>query len=135
MTGAVDPPAGWYPDPEAPEDMRWWDGATWSDHRRPGVPPQAILPSPVPSPSAVEAGTPKSGGFGCVVVFLVAVLAAVFLFQLWNSTQSSGSRNDDAPTAEVACEKLVKQNLKSPSTAHFDSQQQMPANLSGTYRA
>ncbi|HWM34708.1 MAG TPA: DUF2510 domain-containing protein [Pseudolysinimonas sp.] len=29
------PIAGWYPDPENEAGDRWWNGATWSDHRRP----------------------------------------------------------------------------------------------------
>lgn len=28
------PIAGWYPDPENEAGDRWWNGATWSDHRR-----------------------------------------------------------------------------------------------------
>lgn len=28
------PIAGWYPDPENDRGDRWWNGATWSDHRR-----------------------------------------------------------------------------------------------------
>jgi len=28
------PPPGWYPDSSAPHLERWWDGTTWTDHRR-----------------------------------------------------------------------------------------------------
>ncbi len=33
------PPAGWYPDPERGDRLRWWEGDDWSDVRRP--PPTA----------------------------------------------------------------------------------------------
>lgn len=36
-SGAV--PAGWYPDVEQPGRERWWNGALWTDHRRPAVDP------------------------------------------------------------------------------------------------
>ena len=29
------PPPGWYPDPEQPANVRWWDGTTWTEHRAP----------------------------------------------------------------------------------------------------
>ncbi len=28
------PPAGWFPDPEVPTDLRSWDGTAWSGNRR-----------------------------------------------------------------------------------------------------
>jgi hypothetical protein len=31
------PPSGWYPDPEQAWTWRYWDGATWTDHRAPRV--------------------------------------------------------------------------------------------------
>lgn len=29
-------PAGWYPDPQAPGQQRYWDGNAWTDHTAPG---------------------------------------------------------------------------------------------------
>lgn len=29
------PPPGWYLDPGGSTNMRWWDGATWTDHFQP----------------------------------------------------------------------------------------------------
>jgi hypothetical protein len=34
QSGASAPPA-WYPDPEYPGHVRYWDGAQWTDHRQP----------------------------------------------------------------------------------------------------
>jgi hypothetical protein len=28
-------PAGWYPDPEAPDVQRWWDGYRWTENFQP----------------------------------------------------------------------------------------------------
>lgn len=40
------PPAGWYPDPEAPGGERWWNGVGWSEDRR--AAPAPVGPPPVP---------------------------------------------------------------------------------------
>lgn len=29
------PPAGWYPDWPAAQQLRWWDGAAWTEHVHP----------------------------------------------------------------------------------------------------
>ena len=33
------PPAGWYDDPEAPSQYRYWDGTVWTEHRAPKTTP------------------------------------------------------------------------------------------------
>src|SRR4051794_8616226 len=38
--------AGWYPDPEHPDALRWWDGSAWTQHRAPL--PQRPLGAPRP---------------------------------------------------------------------------------------
>ena len=31
-------PADWYPDPENPGQLRYWDGSQWTEHRHPAQP-------------------------------------------------------------------------------------------------
>jgi hypothetical protein len=51
-------PAGWFPDPEDPANLRYWDGAAWTDHRHPADPAGApVAPAVVAAPTA--AATPQ----------------------------------------------------------------------------
>jgi hypothetical protein len=46
---AAMPPPGWYPDPEQPASVRWWDGTVWTEHRSPvWQPPMAPWAGPGP---------------------------------------------------------------------------------------
>jgi micrococcal nuclease len=38
-------PAGWYPDPERQGQLRYWDGAAWTEHRAPMYPSSPQHPS------------------------------------------------------------------------------------------
>ena len=51
MTSAA--PPGMYQDPDDPAQLRWWDGAQWTDHR----PQPAPVAAPVQAPPADAAIT------------------------------------------------------------------------------
>lgn len=43
-------PAGWYPDPYAVSELRWWDGQNWTDSVHPPIAPEPVAPEPVAPP-------------------------------------------------------------------------------------
>ncbi|MEU2204497.1 DUF2510 domain-containing protein [Microbacterium oleivorans] len=51
-------PAGWYPDPGEPDQLRWWDGTEWAtDTVAPRTSVAVDDPEPAAAPGAVRAGT------------------------------------------------------------------------------
>lgn len=91
---------GWYPDPEQPGNIRWWDGMTWTNNSRPAGPseesgPPSAPPGPSPTAGATPfPTTPPPGGknLGCLVGVIGGVLAALVLlagiFVLTNRSDS-----------------------------------------------
>ncbi|MEM7339548.1 MAG: DUF2510 domain-containing protein [Actinomycetota bacterium] len=69
MSSSDSPVPGWYPDPNQPDQLRYWDGATWTDHTTPAAPslqdqpPYQAPPAPgaVPPYAATAAPPPPSG--------------------------------------------------------------------------
>jgi hypothetical protein len=64
--------AGWYPDPTDPHHDRFWDGATWTDHRHPRVTQPMAYVAPTVAPTHGPATT-------SLVLGILAVVAAGFL--------------------------------------------------------
>lgn len=78
------PPAGWYPDPDAPGRARWWNGYQW----------YASQPSLAPAPPRL------ARGLGYAVVALLAVHVALLVVQVIGEVAFSGPWIvDDGPGA------------------------------------
>ncbi|MBJ7336699.1 DUF2510 domain-containing protein [Mycolicibacterium sp.] len=50
-------PADWYPDPEDPASLRYWDGTGWTEHRAP-----AVAPEPPVTEAPAAPADPTDGG-------------------------------------------------------------------------
>lgn len=92
------PQPGWYPDPEAPERQRFWDGTKWTEARAYPV-AAAGEPAGVGAPVA-EAAVPdeKRKSNPWIVIALIAVLAAI-LFGLAYFFLLRDSGSDPEPLA------------------------------------
>jgi hypothetical protein len=104
--------AGWYPDPEIPGQLRWWDGNQWTDHRS-AMPVAAVQPAPQPTAAAwygAAAYPPprperprKSRGWLWLVgaVAIVAlVLGTVFATGHLTFTSAKSTKPSSSPTPE-----------------------------------
>ncbi|GAA2583508.1 DUF2510 domain-containing protein [Streptomyces lienomycini] len=74
------PPPGWYPDPSAPHQERWWDGTAWTQHRRATAPlgfgPAEGPPVPYPPPEQSDGGRGKAVALTTAAAVLVAAIVA-----------------------------------------------------------
>lgn len=78
------PPAGWYPDPASSDNIRYWDGQTWTDQTQarsaapppppPGPPPIAPAPG-VNYPNAGFVNNPVTAGMQQTGPFIAPPLA------------------------------------------------------------
>jgi hypothetical protein len=70
MPAMSETPAGWYDDPGNPGIARFWDGAAWTEARR---------PVPQPQQESVTDGVFNGlVAFVCFAVLIVAVLVALY---------------------------------------------------------
>jgi len=128
-------PAGWYQDPDEPDQLRYWDGEGWTTHTAPASAPppteDAVTGKPAESAEGVSTaghqGLPENsvGAFWAEhrAVRLGAALAAILLVG-WCSVETAKNmaetdKTGDERGAISACEDEVQARLKSPGTADF----------------
>ena len=76
------PIAGWYPDPENDKGDRWWNGATWSDHRRPRNAGPGWAPAkPVKKPAAKTVAAKPAAKPTAALPDLTDTAAVIRLFE------------------------------------------------------
>jgi hypothetical protein len=101
------PMPGWYPDPEAPERQRFWDGTKWTEARAYPVAgadgaaaPAGAAPAGAPVPDEKRKSNPW------IVIALIAVLVALLFAAAWffllrgdDSSEDLGPVPKGTPTA------------------------------------
>lgn len=119
-------PAGWHPAPDLPGQLRYWDGAQWTDQYAPGAAP------PV-------APAPRKRSRGKWIAIGAAVLVIGGCAAMLGGTDDSGGDDDSTATdssedqpaaddgdefgAQAACVDFVERQLKAPSTADFGDEE------------
>ncbi|MEU3664379.1 DUF2510 domain-containing protein [Streptomyces sp. NPDC032940] len=105
------PPPGWYRDPSAPHQERWWDGTAWTEHRRApegfGAPVPPPEPPTVPLTAGAGPGQRRPGGrrakavalTGAAVALVAAIATGVVLL---GEDDDPGSRARTLPTATAS---------------------------------
>src|SRR5690348_12521630 len=73
-------PAGWYPDQQNPQLVRYWDGASWTENRAPAQQsvPQVVVSGPMASVAMVPVQT--SHTFHLIMTILTCGLWGLFVW-------------------------------------------------------
>lgn len=125
---------GWYQDPKNPNVDIYWNGERWSGSRlrstapadQPAAPAGTRYPAAPPGYSAMMPPKAKKpmgclGFIGIAAGVIVVIVVAISVTSAINANNGP-SEDDKQAAAQVACEDLVRKNLKAPSTASFSNE-------------
>lgn len=104
MSDPPQPRANWYPDPENPAQMRYWDGTQWTEHRAPA---SAAAPEAKTAPAA-----PKKRI--ALWVKLGVVAAVLILIGIIGASINAATRGQEPAVAEPTSSPIETQEA-SPS--------------------
>ncbi|MFB7086295.1 DUF2510 domain-containing protein [Streptomyces sp. NPDC056296] len=101
------PPPGWYRDPSAPHQERWWDGTAWTEHRRApettgfgAPPPPPSQQQPMPHQQQPTQPGQQAGGGGRVNAVALTTAAAVLVAAIVTGVFVLGE-DDGGPVAQT----------------------------------
>jgi hypothetical protein len=96
---------------------------------KPATPPSDTTTTPAPVAPASGAPLPKKGPSGCLLVFLVIfglIVAGIIIIIVLAASNSGGnSAQLTQVTAQTSCENMVRDQLKSPSSASFSNESEV----------
>lgn len=76
------PPASWHPDPENPNQLRWWDGHRWTDATSPSPAAAVTTQMAPPAPPAASVATKRRSGWRTAGIIVGALVVGGVLARL-----------------------------------------------------
>lgn len=96
------PPANWYPDPQQPTQLRYWDGAQWTEHVAPAL---QAAPAPAAAPKQKMSGGAVAAivvGSALLVLVVIGILAAIAIPVFLNQREKEADAEAKASLRDLA---------------------------------
>lgn len=114
--GSGEHPAAWYPDPNKPQQLRWWDGSKWTEHvhaqQAPPGPQAASAPAHPPSTAGAAPRQKKAWYKRTWVLITSGIIALIIIISAASGGGDDGAGtqgNDGAPEQSAPAKEVTPQ--------------------------